>query len=54
MKNLLELQPQTQPKSIADYTPFELSQIDAYQNRNRGFIDEQDEDLENISWEDEY
>lgn len=48
-----ELQPQKKAKSILDLTPFEISQIDNFQNRNRGFIDETDEDLENdyLIWE---
>lgn len=48
MKNdNLNIQQQTKPKSILDMTPFELSQIDAYQNSNRGFEDdERFEDME--------
>jgi hypothetical protein len=42
---------QTKPKSIQDLTPFELSQINDFQNRNRGFEDYDEEDLENY-WED--
>ncbi|MDB5144221.1 MAG: hypothetical protein JWQ66_2934 [Mucilaginibacter sp.] len=30
------------PKSIFDYSPFELSQIDNFQTLNRGFMDEDD------------
>lgn len=49
-----ELQQKQKAKSIQDLTPFEISQIDSFQNRNRGFIDETDEDLENdyLIWED--
>lgn len=45
---------QAKPKSIMDLTPFEIATIEAFQNRNRGFIDETDEDLENdfMNWED--
>lgn len=53
MKDLTTIQPQTKLKSILDATPGELAEIDAYQNHNRGFIDEEDERLENIVWEDE-
>lgn len=53
MKNLTNIQPQTQPNSIADYTPGEMAEIEQYQNKNRGFRDESDEDLENFfDWED--
>jgi hypothetical protein len=35
---------QSKAKSIADLTPYELSQIDVYQDRNRRFTDD-DRDL---------
>lgn len=53
MKNLNYIPQQSEAKSVADYTPWELSEIDAYQNRNRGFEDDGEEDFENVfSWED--
>lgn len=43
---------QGEPKSILDLTPYELAQIDASQNRNRGFVDDEDEYLESwFNWE---
>jgi hypothetical protein len=45
MKNLTYIQPQSKQGEL---TPGELAEIDAYQDRNRGFIDNEDEDLENI------
>lgn len=52
MRDLLTTPKQTQPKSITDLTPFELSEIEAYQNHNRGFRDDTDEDLEmDFGWE---
>lgn len=48
-----KLPAQTKPKSIQEMTVFELSEIDKFQNRNRGFYDDDDEDLENeFYWED--
>lgn len=45
---------QTQPKSVLDMTPYELSQIDAWQDKNRGFEDEDEySDFENnFDWDD--
>jgi len=35
----------SKPKSVLDMTPFELSEIDNFQNKNRGFEDNSDEDF---------
>lgn len=43
---------QQHPKSVLDMTPYELSRIEAYQNRNRGFREYDEEELENFNWED--
>ena len=53
MTKQITIKNQTQPKSVLDMTPFELSQIDQFQNRNRGFIDD-DEDYrdDDYFWED--
>lgn len=40
----ITIKPQTQPKSVFDLTPFEMSCIDDFQNRNRGFEDEDRDD----------
>lgn len=39
---------QTEPKSVFDMTPFELSEIDQYQTANRGFFDH--EETESLDW----
>jgi len=36
---------QSNPKSVQDMTPFELSQVNQFQDRNRGFGDDEDRDL---------
>jgi len=36
---------QTKAKSIADYTPFEMAEIEDFQSRNRGFRDTEDREL---------
>ncbi len=38
------IKPQGEPKSVLDMTHFELSQIDAYQNKNRIFSQEDEAD----------
>lgn len=53
MKKEIKLPTQSESKSVLDVTPFELSQIDDFQNHNRGFIDNEDEYLESwFNWED--
>ncbi len=37
----------TQRKSILDMSDFELAQIDAWQDKNRGFVDNSEPELEN-------
>lgn len=49
MKDLTKLPAQ---QSVGDYTPYELSQIDTYQDTNRGVDDEGEEWLENFNEED--
>lgn len=44
---------QSEPKSILEMTPYELAIIDQHQNANRGFIDDEDEDLENFFYGEE-
>lgn len=39
MKNPNTIPPQQAAKSIFDLTPFEMAEIEAYQQRNRGFDD---------------
>ena len=43
-KTTAEIPAQKQPKSVLDTTVWELSEIEAYQSRNRGFRD-QDREL---------
>lgn len=43
-----EIPARTKSKSVLDMTPYELAMLDNYQNRNRGYIDNSDEELENV------
>ena len=40
-------------KRVAELTPWELSEVEAFQNRNRAFQDEEAEPLENNYWGEE-
>jgi hypothetical protein len=40
-----------EPKSIDDYTPYELAMIDQYQTNNRGF-DGDEVSVYDLDWED--
>jgi len=59
MKQLTELKPtertQTRAKSVLEFTPFELAEIDAYQNRNRGWEEDDHREIDSfgLEYEDE-
>jgi len=45
---------QTRPKTISDYTPFEMAEIEAFQSRNRGFMEEDRELSTRFSLDEEF
>lgn len=57
MKTDQKLPVQTKPKSVLDMTPFELAQIEKFQNRNKGFREYDDtkswaEEMEDLNHSD--